>query len=130
LSPETPIPDTPTDCHLSQLDRMTQICLELLALSFVLNPRQLGSPEIPMHVDPFCRWISAADIKTSPARLTCDRKRDSPTLRWGASRVTCRPGYFLSPRQIMSLTLWKHFHGFCRRFTNNQEGAWLSICGS
>jgi hypothetical protein len=54
LSPETPIPEMSTDYHLSQLDRTTQIFLELLALRFVLNPGQIGSPEILMTVDSLC----------------------------------------------------------------------------
>jgi len=51
MSPETPIPDMPTGCHLSQLNQMTQIFLEIWELSLALNLRQLGSPENPMTVD-------------------------------------------------------------------------------
>jgi hypothetical protein len=104
-SPETPIPDTPTDRHLSRLDRTTQICLELLALSFMLNPGQLGSPEIPMHVDQFCRWISAADIKTSPARLTCDRTRDSPALHLWKPISHPRVDIFFNPHPSIYIVL-------------------------
>jgi hypothetical protein len=61
LSPyELPNAETSTGSHLSQLDRTTQICFELLELSLALNPGQLGSPEIPT--------ISVAVNKTSPIR--------------------------------------------------------------
>jgi len=54
LSPETPIPDTLTNRHLSQLDQKTQTFLELWVLPFMLNPGQLDSPKNPMTIDYLC----------------------------------------------------------------------------
>jgi hypothetical protein len=72
LFTETPIPDTPTGSHLSQLDWTTQIYLELLELSLALTPGQLGSPEIPTTIDQIYRWISVAVSKTLPIRSNCN----------------------------------------------------------
>jgi hypothetical protein len=104
LSPETPIPNMPTGCHLSQLDRTTQTCLEIWELYHALNLGQCDSPENPMTVDLLCRWILAAVNKTSLTRLTCNWKRDSPMPRLGAPRATCKPGYFCALRQKLLLT--------------------------
>jgi hypothetical protein len=67
LSPETPIPAMLTRYHLSQLDRTTQIYIELWVLPFLLNLGQLGSLEIPVTINYLYRWISIVDNKNSPA---------------------------------------------------------------
>ena len=101
LSLETPIPDTPTGHHLSQLDQTTQICLELWALPFVLNLEQLDSLENTMTVDLLRQLILAVEIRLL-ARLTCNPKRDSLTLCLGASHATCRPGYSFAQDKIVA----------------------------
>jgi hypothetical protein len=57
------IPEMSIGCHLPQLDRTAQICLEIWVLSLVINLGQLGSPENPMTVDFLYRWIFAAEIR-------------------------------------------------------------------
>jgi hypothetical protein len=63
LSPKTPIPDTLTGRHLSQLDQMTQNFPKLWVLPFVLNPRQLDSPENPMTADLLRQLILVVEIR-------------------------------------------------------------------
>jgi hypothetical protein len=76
---ETPIPDMPTGCHLSQLDRTVQICFGPWRFP-LLNPGQLVGPDNPMTVDLFLwmdlgrRWKNFArslDLLLQNGILSC-----------------------------------------------------------